>query len=85
MKKSTDQSDYLKDLADYQNHKYLPGYYTGGNLPPGIKYASRKTGWLFLILLFPFAVISLVTTLTSGISFTSLASLGWGGVGSLFS
>ena len=34
------KDDYLSDLEEWQEHQYSKGYYTGGKLPPSVKYSG---------------------------------------------
>ena len=36
-----DNDEYIKDLEEWMDHQYDPGYWTGGNIPPHIKYLKR--------------------------------------------
>lgn len=49
------KDDYLEDLKEWQEHQYVKGYYTGGRMPPFIKYAnsprsSRSTRMLRILM-----------------------------------
>jgi hypothetical protein len=43
-------SDYLNDLEEWQEHQYNPGYWTGGNIPPHLKYPKKQLGIFFIII-----------------------------------
>ena len=36
-----DNDEYIKDLEEWMDHQYDPGYWTGGYIPPHIKYLKR--------------------------------------------
>jgi hypothetical protein len=60
-KKSGSNNEYLRDLNEWSGNRYNPGFYTGGQLPPEIKYPSRRVGFLifsFGLLCFILAVAS---------------------------
>lgn len=45
------QSDeYINDLEEWMEHQYDPGYWTGGNIPPHIKYVKRPSRLILLLL-----------------------------------
>jgi len=43
-------SNYLNDLEEWQENQYNPGYWTGGNIPPHLKYPKKPLGILFIIM-----------------------------------
>ena len=43
-------SDYLHDLEEWQDHQYDPGHWTGGSIPPHLKYPRRPLGILLVIM-----------------------------------
>lgn len=51
--------DYLKDLEEWQNKQYTPGYYVGGKFNPAMKYFGKKLIKTSLI----FAIIAIIAIL----------------------
>lgn len=48
--KHIDSDEYIDDLEKWMEHQYDPGYWTGGNIPPHIKYIKRPPSLvLFLV------------------------------------
>jgi len=45
-----DNDEYIKDLEEWMDHQYDPGYWTGGNIPPHIKYLKRPPRLLLELL-----------------------------------
>jgi hypothetical protein len=43
------KNDYIKDLQDWTENRYNPGFYTGGTIPPYIKYPKKPFGVLLII------------------------------------
>ena len=55
-------SDYLNDLEEWQEHQYDPGYWTGGNIPPHLKYPKKPLGIFFIIIgVFTLLVLAMVS------------------------
>jgi len=49
-KKYNQNNDYLKDLDEWSENRYNPGYYIGtGRIPPFLKYARKPIGILLLL------------------------------------
>lgn len=48
--KHTDSDEYINDLEEWMEHQYDPGYWTGGNIPPHIKYMKRPPRLILLLL-----------------------------------
>lgn len=57
-------SEYLNDLEEWQEHQYNPGYWTGGNIPPYLKYPKKPLGIIFIIAGVLNVVLPLVTELS---------------------
>ena len=51
--------EYFDDLKEWQRKQYMPGYYTGGKLPPAMKYGGMR----YLKTIFIFAVAAIVLTI----------------------
>ncbi|OPY56391.1 MAG: hypothetical protein A4E55_02125 [Pelotomaculum sp. PtaU1.Bin035] len=49
-KKRLHPSKYLNDLDEWGKHQYNPGYWTGGNIPPDLKYGGKPIGVILLLL-----------------------------------
>lgn len=85
-KKNKTHHNSLKELIDWQNHQYDPGYYTGGNIPPYLKKkkSQKRLGWLF-ILFGNLLLVSLILALILGFDFKQLGPIVigmifWGGI-----
>jgi hypothetical protein len=61
MKKTRTEQDLIRELMEWQDHRYDPGHYTGGNLHPIIK--ARRPNKYGYLLLFGALVIILVGVL----------------------
>lgn len=48
--KETEGIEYLRDLEEWGEHQYSPGHWTGGNIPPQIKYGGKSMGYLSILL-----------------------------------
>ncbi len=48
--KHINSDEYINDLEEWMEHQYDPGYWTGGKIPPHIKY-MKKPPRLILVLL----------------------------------
>jgi len=54
-------SDYLNDLEEWQENQYNPGHWTGGNIPPYLKYPKKPLGILFIIIgVFSILVVTMI-------------------------
>ncbi len=42
-------NEYFKDLETWMENRYNPGFYTGGQIPPYIKYPKKPIGFVFLV------------------------------------
>ncbi len=62
IKKKRHPSDYLNDLEEWGENQYNPGYWTGGNMPPYIKYLNR---WEVILFLSVLAILTLVSIILS--------------------
>ena len=65
------RSEYLKDLEDWMDNRYNPGFYTGGRIPPFYKYPRKPLGYALLI----FGIIDL--------AFAYMARIGGSDTGSV--
>ena len=63
-------SDYLKDLEEWQDHQYDRGYWTGGNIPPHLKYPHRPLG-IILVIMGGFSSLAAAMGVIADFSFTS--------------
>lgn len=77
--KLEDQQEYLKDMEEWQEHQFSPGYYLGGNLPPYVKYRNglfQKTcfilGVVSILVLF---IIDIAVLATKTLNFKTIALL----------
>jgi len=61
-------SPYLNDLEEWGERQYSPGHWTGGRLPPYLKYAQR-----------PLVLIILIAASFTAVAFLSAmaSSRGW--------
>ena len=57
-------SDYLNDLEEWQENQYNPGHWTGGHIPPHLKYPKRPLGILFTIIGIFSALLVTMATIT---------------------
>ncbi len=55
-------NNFLKDIEEWQNHQYDPGYFLGGKIPPYIKNPGNRK-LLILSLLIPIVMILTVATI----------------------
>lgn len=37
-----ESQEYFNDMEEWQRNQYIPGHYTGGKIPPAIKYSGKK-------------------------------------------
>jgi hypothetical protein len=58
-KTDNDRDNYLRDLAEWNEHQYSPGHWTGGKIPPQAKYGGRLLGKGIMVLGI-FAMLSVV-------------------------
>lgn len=71
-------SEYLNDLEEWNEHQYDPGHWTGGHIPPQIKYGGRKLG-IGLLALGLLTIPGIVINFTSNYSFNPTDLIGVGG------
>jgi hypothetical protein len=74
-------SEFLNDLEEWQEHQYCPGHYSGGNLPPQLKYANvnkaGKTFGISLLFLGSISAIAVIGLLFYGAGSSALFGLGY--------
>lgn len=81
MRKKKDY-DYIKELKEWQDHQYDPGYYLGGKISPYIKSPGNKKllGLAFLIPVFMamvfYAIIS-IAGVDYSFTFTGFEDYPW--------
>jgi len=71
-----DPEQYFKDLKEWQDNQYLPGYFVGSRMPFSLKQFGKKRwfrliGWIYLIMFFgllAFAAVQMVMYIASGSS-----------------
>ncbi|MEQ8201417.1 MAG: hypothetical protein ABRQ24_08375 [Syntrophomonadaceae bacterium] len=63
-------SDYLNDLEEWQDHQYDPGYWTGGNIPPYLKYPRRPLG-IILVVMGGFSLLGMAMGVIADFSFAN--------------
>lgn len=70
-KKKKPESNYWKDLNEWQENQYNPGHYTGGKIPPIFRSPTSKKamGYIFLTLGSAHVILGLLILL--GVSVTS--------------
>lgn len=44
-----ERDEYLRDLRDWNEHMYSPGHWTGGRIPPALKYGGRGLGAVLVL------------------------------------
>ena len=54
--------EYMKDLNEWMEHQYDPGHWTGGNIPPHIKYLKRPPRLIKLLLGAAIVIFSIIHT-----------------------
>ena len=49
--KKREKNNYVDDIKQWQDHRYDPAYFTGGKIPPFIKYfrANKFIGVLYIL------------------------------------
>lgn len=40
--------EYMDDLQEWSENQYNPGHWTGGKVPPFIKYSGKPMGYTFM-------------------------------------
>lgn len=60
-KKLTRRNAYLKDLNEWNEHKYSPGHWTGGNIPPYVKYGGKPMG----IVMFVIGLVNIIAVIAA--------------------
>jgi hypothetical protein len=62
-----DDRDPIAEYEEWTDHRYDPGYYTGGRMPPSVRFwqkaLSRKEKRVFLIVLILLLASLIVLTL----------------------
>jgi hypothetical protein len=59
-------NEYLKDLENWIENRYNPGFYTGGQIPPFIKYPTKPYGFLMLLSGFITFVLAFIARISGG-------------------
>jgi hypothetical protein len=70
--------EYINDLEEWMEHQYDPGYWTGGNIPPHIKYVKRPSHLILVLLgalIMIFSIYRFFINLNSDISACLLDSV----------
>ena len=67
--KEQDSEKYFKDLAEWQNNQYSPGYFLGGRIPFSLKQFGKKPWFrvitaIYLILFFTLVIFGLYQMLS---------------------
>lgn len=60
-KKPKKPNSYIEDLNKWGQHEYSPGHWTGGNIPPHVKYGGRPMG----ILMFAVGLVNMIVVLAA--------------------